>query len=151
MNQTHRRGRHRRVRPLDAGRTALLSALGAAAVAGWTLGSVDADRSSPPRPASPQTTNVAAEAPAPIEHEGRVVAVSDDSLTTVTPDGEATTFRITPQTHRITGSFAPSQDVVVIGVIQDGIPVATAIADPRAVGPDGPPMDYGLPPAVQPS
>lgn len=71
--------------------------------------------------------------------------MSGDSLTTVTPDGRTTTFRITPQTHHITGSFAPSQRVVVLGVVRDGVPVATAIADQSAVGPHGPPMDYGLP------
>lgn len=149
MTQTHHSGRHRRARRPFAGRSALLSALGAAAVAGWTLGSVEGEPSSP-RTASPETSNAAAETAVPIQHQGRVVSVSADSLTTVTPDGQATTFRITPQTNRVTGSFAPSQDVVVVGEIRDGVPVATAIADQRATGGDGPPMDYGLPSPVQP-
>ena len=121
-----------------------MSALGAAAVAGWTLGSADAPQS-PPRTASPQTSNAAAAAPVEIQRAGQVVSVSDDSLTTVTPDGRTTTFRITGETHHITGSFAPSQQVIVLGVVRNGVPVATAIADQSAAGPHGPPMDYGLP------
>lgn len=119
----------------------MLSALGAAAVTGWTLGSADSEPSS----VSPHTRIAAAEAPVEIQRVGQVVAVSEDWLTTVTPDGRTTTFRMTPDTHRVTGGFRPSQDVVVLGVVHDGVPVATAVAEQGAVGPDGPPMDYGLP------
>lgn len=141
MAQTPRTGRHRRVRRFYAGRAALLSALGAAAVTGWTLGAAD----TPPRAASPQTSKVAAETSAEIQRTGRVVAVSDDSLTTVTPHGQMTTFRLTPDTNRVTGSFEPRQSVVVLGVVRDGVPVATVIAEQSAVGARGAPMDYGLP------
>lgn len=141
MTQSPRSGRHRRVRRFYAGRAALLPALGTAAVAGWTLGAPD----SAPSSSTPEARNAAAEAPVEIQRTGQVVAVSDDSLTTVTPDGHTTTFRLTPTTNRITGGFEPSQHVVVLGVVHNGVPVATAIAEQDAVGPDGPPMDYQLP------
>ena len=83
-----------------------------------------------------------------------MIAASQDSLTTATPDGQTTTFRITPQTAQIGSpgagtpnpynAFPLKRNVVVLGIVHDGVPVATAIAD-ATVGPDGPPMDYGLP------
>ncbi|MGE2836242.1 hypothetical protein [Mycobacterium sp. SMC-4] len=92
--------------------------------------------------------------PREFQSSGQVISVSGDTMTTAA-GGETTTFRITPQTTQITlpgvsapyaaTSFAPKQSVVVLGVVHDGVPVATAIADERAVGPNGPPMDYQLP------
>ena len=118
-----------------------MSALGVAAVTGWTLGSAD----SAPSDSAPQARTAAAEAPIEIQRTGQVVTVSEDALTTVSPEGHTTTFRLTPDTNRITGGFEPSQNVVVVGVVRNGVPVATAVAERAAVGPDGPPMDYGLP------
>jgi hypothetical protein len=75
-------------------------------------------------------------------------------LTTTAADGRVTTFRITPDTAAITQpgtstpfgptSFAPTQNVVVVGIVRDGVPVATAIADPAAAGPAGAPIDDQL-------
>ncbi len=141
MTQTPRSGRHRRVRHFYAGRAALMSALGVAAVTGWTLGSAD----SAPSDSAPQARTAAAEAPIEIQRTGQVVTVSEDALTTVSPEGHTTTFRLPPDTNRVTGGFEPSQNVVVVGVVRNGVPVATAVAERGAVGPDGPPMDYGLP------
>ena len=90
-----------------------MSALGVAAVTGWTLGSVD----SAPSDSAPQARTAAAEAPIEIQRTGQVVAVSENALTTVTPEGHTTTFRLTPDTNRITGGFEPSETVVVVGVV----------------------------------
>lgn len=141
MTRIQRGGRHRRIHPptLRVG----VASLAFAALTGWLLAAVD----SPPR-SVPETRQVSAETTAgvPIQRVGRVVGVSEDSVTIVTPDGRATTFRITPHTNQITGSVQPDQHVVVLGVRTEGIAVATAIADRAAVGPAGAPMDYGLPP-----
>ncbi|MBB2989213.1 cytoskeletal protein RodZ [Mycolicibacterium iranicum] len=87
----------------------------------------------------------AAAAPQQIQRVGQVTAASPTSLTTTTAAGVSTTFRITPSTTHIGQPTALQQNVVVMGVIRDGVPVATAIADRQMVGPDGPPMDYQLP------
>ena len=75
---------------------------------------------------------------------GQVIAASKDTVTTSTPDGQTTTFRITPDTTQI-GAPGLKKNVVVLGVVHDGVAIATAIADQSATGPDGPPMDYDLP------
>ena len=133
-----------------------VASLAFAALTGWLLAAID----SPTRSVSPETQPVAAEdtvgaqpdaaqaaVGVPIQRVGLVVAVSDDSVTTVTAGGRVTTFRITPHTNQTTGPVRPDQHVIVLGVRTDGVPVATAIADRTAVGPGGPPMDYGPPPA----
>ncbi len=103
-----------------------------------------------PQPApAPRQAAVAPPAHEPIQRQqiqrsGEVIAVTENTLTTATPDGTTTTFRLTPETAKITPP-ALKGNVVVLGVVHDGVPVATAVADQRAVGPNGPPMDYGLP------
>ena len=93
-------------------------------------------------------------APTPVQQVGRIVAVTEDSVTTRAHDGTVMTFLITPNTNKIgtpaTGNssaatqFVPDQLVTVVGKIQNGTTVATALADDAATGPDGPPMDYAL-------
>ncbi|AFM19822.1 hypothetical protein Mycch_5136 [Mycolicibacterium chubuense NBB4] len=157
MTTTHA-GRHRlpgRVAPTGRG-LVTVSMFAAAAAAGWAL----AVSGGAPHTASVQPHSAAASAPAPavqqIQRQGQVVAVSRDSLTTASADGQVMTFRITSDTTQITGpgtvatpyaatSFAPRQNVVVVGVVRDGTPVATAIADQHVTAGRGAPMDYGLP------
>ncbi|KGI71237.1 hypothetical protein EU78_26615 [Mycolicibacterium rufum] len=148
-------GRHRLPdRSAHAGpRWGAASMVAAAGVTGWLLAVMDDDG---PRTVTVQTPPAAVSAPAEaIQRAGLVTAVSATSLTTTASDGQVTTFRITPDTAAITRpgastpyaatSFAPSQHVLVVGVVHDGVPVATAIADPAATGPAGAPMDYDLP------
>ncbi|KRE27092.1 hypothetical protein ASG82_11510 [Mycobacterium sp. Soil538] len=155
MTTTQLAGRHRLARrPDHAGpRWGMASMIAAAASAGWLLAVVDDDGL---RTATVETQPAAESLTAQdIQRAGQVTAVSANSLTTTAVDGQVTTFRITPDTAAITQpgtsapfavtSFAPAQHVVVVGVIHDGVPVATAIADPAAAGPAGPPMDYQLP------
>lgn len=119
--------------------------IAAAGVTGWLLAVVDeapgtrAIQSVPaPAPPAPQQD---------FHRTGQVTAVSADSLTTTAADGQVMTYQLTPDTTRITptGAVVPRQHVVVVGVVRNGVPVATAVADPAAAGGDGPPMDYQLP------
>jgi hypothetical protein len=87
----------------------------------------------------------------PISQEGRLVAVSPTSLTAESVDGFARTYVIDSQTNAITtkGSliggaataFAVNDEVAIVGVVRDGIAVATAVAEKRVSNLNGPPMD----------
>jgi hypothetical protein len=107
---------------------------------------------------SPEAPTAATPAPPPVaeqslSQQGRLIAVTPDSLTTQSADGMVQTFAVTPNTTTITGdgqaaspaaSFSVNDEVMVVGTRQGGAVVATAVADKSAVGPEGPPMDYGL-------
>ena len=109
---------------------------------------------SPDAPPAVAPTPPQASAPAQsLSQQGRLIAVTTDSLTTQSADGMIQTFAVTPNTTTITGegqaaspaaSFSVNDEVMVVGTKQGGAVVATAVADTAAVGPDGPPMDYGL-------
>jgi hypothetical protein len=89
----------------------------------------------------------------PLTQQGRLIAVTPESLTTQSADGSTQTYSITPDTTAITGtghgvspaaSFTVDDEVMVVATRQGGAVVATAVADKSAVGPQGRPMDYGL-------
>jgi hypothetical protein len=89
----------------------------------------------------------------PLTEQGRLIAVTPESLTTQSADGSTRTFSITPNTTAITGtgqsaspaaSFTVNDEVMIVGTREGGTIVATAVADKSAVGPQGRPMDYGL-------
>lgn len=157
MTTTHGSGRHRLSRrparlahPLTT-----VSMMGVAGVAGWLWASAVVAPHPEAAPQQPFPAASAAQTQQEIQRVGQVIAASQDSLTTSTPDGQTTTFRITPDTAQVRPpgtvgpyahtSFPLKRNVVVLGIVHDGVPVATAIADQAAVGPDGPPMDYALP------
>ncbi len=91
----------------------------------------------------------------PLPQQGRLVAVSQDSLTAQTADGALHTFALDAQTHAITAagsrigstadSFAVNDQVDIISVLRDGKPVAMTIAHRDVAALNGPPMDYALP------
>lgn len=119
------------------------SVLAAAIVELVTPEASTAPASTPPQVASPQS----------LSQQGRLIAVTPDSLTTQSADGMVQTFTVTPDTTAITGdghsaspaaSFTVNDEVMVVGTRQGGAVVATAVADKSAVGPEGPPMDYGV-------
>jgi hypothetical protein len=114
--------------------------MGTVGVVGWL---VTAQVAQPQPAAGPQLPAVAP-AHEEIQRVGQVIAASKDMVTTSTPDGQTTTFRITPDTAQI-GAPGLKKNVVVLGVVRDGVAIATAIADQAAAGPEGPPMDYQLP------
>jgi hypothetical protein len=110
---------------------------------------------------SPDDSTAAATAPAPqvsqpqqqLSQQGRLIAVSPESLTTQSADGMVQTFAVTPNTTAITGdgqaaspaaSFNVNDEVMVVGTRQGGAVIATAVADKSVTGGQGQPMDYGL-------
>ncbi|MDX1872038.1 hypothetical protein SBI67_07900 [Mycolicibacterium sp. 120266] len=105
-------------------------------------------------------TQASAPAPAagtaqPIMQEGRLVAVTPDSLTAVGADGVARTYVIDAQTNGITMSgshvgtaasaFAVNDEVSILGITRGGANIATVVAHRQATGGNAAPMDYALP------
>jgi len=99
--------------------------------------------------AAPATPTPAQSSSATVQMVGQVVAVSPESITTRSTDGTTTTFQITPSTTQYdsdggpnsgTGTaFSVNETVTVMGVVDNGKTVATALADQNTGG--GPPMD----------
>ena len=93
---------------------------------------------------SPESsTAVMQPAPQPVTQQGTVIALTPDSFTTQGADGATQTYAITPNTNAVT-SLAVNDEVTVVGTRTGTDMVATAVAQQSAVGPQGPPMDYGL-------
>ena len=110
---------------------------------------------SEPSTVATPTAPAAVQPQQPLSQQGRVIAVTPDSLTTQSADGSINTYAITPSTTAITetgqsqnvspvASFTVNDEVMVVGTREGGTAVATAVADKSAVGPQGRPMDYGL-------
>jgi hypothetical protein len=108
---------------------------------------------SPEASTAATSTPPAAQPQQPLTQQGRLIAVTPESLTTQSADGSINTYAVTPSTTAITGSgqsaspaasFTVNDEVMVVGTRQGGTVVATAVADKSAVGPQGRPMDYGL-------
>ncbi|HEX5256434.1 MAG TPA: hypothetical protein VFW69_21675 [Mycobacterium sp.] len=107
--------------------------------------------------AQPEKRAVAAnlEPPAisqPVSQEGTVVAASADSVTMRGADGHIQTYRFTPNTTVVTRDarqpitaaphFTVNDKVVVVGTIEGGTALATAVAYRGAGHGEAPPMDY---------
>lgn len=107
--------------------------------------------------AQPEKRGVAAnlEPPAtsqPVSQEGTVVAVSAESVTMRGADGHIQTYRFTPDTTVVTHDarqpitaapqFTVNDKVVVVGTIEGGKALATAVAYRGAGHGEAPPMDY---------
>ncbi len=103
------------------------------------------------RPEAVEVTQPAAAAQQPVSQEGRLVAVSPTSVTAQSVDGFARTYLINGNTNAITAtgtrigaaatSFAVNDEVSIVGVVQGGTAIATAVADKQVSNLDGPPMD----------
>ncbi len=87
----------------------------------------------------------------PVRQEGTVIAVSPGWVTARSGNGYVRTFRVTPNTTLIgrggqsstaAAHFAVNDYVNIVGTIQDGTALATAVAARDAGHGDGPPMDY---------
>jgi hypothetical protein len=149
-------GKHRSPEPMTQRRTTQWpvvvggSLSFAVASAGVLAGAIVHFSSAEPTSTTPEPPQAASSAP--VTQNGTVIAVTADSVTTRSDDGLIQTYRITPDTHAVTAdrqqpaspaaSFAVDDRVSVFATVQAGQPVATAVADQAAVGPDGPPMDY---------
>ena len=87
----------------------------------------------------------------PVRQEGTVVAVSADSVTARSANGYTQTYRVTPNTTVISrggrqpataaSCFAVNDQVDIIGTIEGGKALATAVADRGRTNSDGSPMD----------
>lgn len=103
-----------------------------------------------PAPPAAATAPVTADAPA-LNHEGRLIAVTPDSVTTRSADGVTQTYRITANTTALTEhgnhtvspatTFDVDDEVAIVAIVQNGTPIATTVADRRVSGLNGPPMD----------
>lgn len=152
-------GKHRSPEPMTPRRTtqwpvvvggSLSFAVASAGVLAGAIVHFSSPESSPESAAAPEAPQAASSAP--VTQNGTVIAVTADSVTTRSDDGLIQTYRITPDTYAVTAdrqqpagpaaSFAVDDRVSVFATVQAGQPVATAVADQAAVGPDGPPMDY---------
>jgi hypothetical protein len=90
--------------------------------------------------------------PQPVSQEGTLIAVSVDSVTARSVNGYTQTYHVSPNTTLITGGgsqlaaatsrFRVNDEVEIVGTIQGGTALATAVADRDAGHGDGPPMDY---------
>lgn len=88
----------------------------------------------------------------PVSQEGTVVAVSTDSVTMRSADGRTQTYGFTPDTTVVShGSrqpitaapgFTVNDKVIVVGTIEGGRALATAVAYRGAGHGEAPPMDY---------
>lgn len=88
----------------------------------------------------------------PVRQQGTVIAVSGDSVTARSPNGYTQTYRVTPDTTVISrdggqpragaSHFTVNEQVDIVGTIQGGTALATAVADRGTSNGDGPPMDH---------
>lgn len=88
----------------------------------------------------------------PVRQEGTVVAASADTVTARSPNGYTQTYRVTPNTtvisrdgtQPVTGAshFAINDHVEIVGTIEGGTVLATAVSDRGTSNGDGPPMDH---------
>ena len=90
-------------------------------------------------------------APQPVRQEGTLIVVSADSVTARSANGYTQTYRVSPNTALMTdgGSqftcatsrFKVNDEVEILGTIQGGTALASAVADREVGRGDGPPMD----------
>lgn len=95
----------------------------------------------------------------PVRQQGTLIAVSAGSVTARSANGYTQTYRVTPNTTVIvdgggqsvaaTPHFTINDQVDIVGTIEDGTALATAVADRSPADGAGPPMDYVTPEQVQ--
>jgi hypothetical protein len=94
-------------------------------------------------------------APQPVSQEGTLIAVSAESVTARSANGYTQTYRVSPNTALITAGFNAEKsqpaaatarfkindEVEIVGTIQGGTALATAVADRDAGHGGAPPME----------
>jgi hypothetical protein len=88
----------------------------------------------------------------PVRQEGTLIAVAANSVTARSANGYIQTYLLTPNTTVIshggsqlvtaTSYFTVNDQVDIIGTIQNGKALATAVADRDMANGNGTPMDY---------
>jgi hypothetical protein len=95
-------------------------------------------------------------APQPVSQDGTLIAVSAESVTARSANGYTQTYRVSPNTALITAGcnagksqpapatsrFNVNDEVEIVGTIQGGTALATAVADRDAGHGGGAPMDH---------
>jgi hypothetical protein len=86
-----------------------------------------------------------------VEQVGKVVAISDSSLTAASSDGTTKTYLMTPSTTAVSlgsdhngwasAQFTVNDVVSIVGIVDDGTATATVIAAQAIANGNGPPMD----------
>ncbi len=128
------------------------SVLCAAGLAGLVFSAVASE--TPTRPAD-VVAHGQPLAPHSVSQEGTLIAVSAESVTARSANGYTQTYQVGPSTRLITAGFdaeksqlAPAiarfkinDEVEIVGTIQGGTALATAVADRDAGHGGGPPMD----------
>jgi hypothetical protein len=132
----------------------VIGAISASVACAGVLAALGVHLVDPDNPAAPP--NVATQephrGPQPVSQEGRLIAVSSNSVTAQSANGFTQTYFITPNTTTVThdsgqpssatSHFAVNDEVEIVGTVQDGTAVATAVADRDMTGIHGPPMDF---------
>jgi hypothetical protein len=131
---------------------ACASVLCAAGLAGLAVSAVASE--TPSRPAD-VVAHGQPLAPQLVSQEGTLIAVSAESVTARSADGYTQTYQVGPSTTLITAGFSAERsqpapaiarfkindEVEIVGTIQGGRALATAVADRDAGTGGGPPMD----------
>jgi hypothetical protein len=156
------KGRHRkpepaaRLRPVSGHRrplargNVLVGAVTATVASAGVLAGLGVELLTPPAPPAPGPSAVTGR-PQPLTQDGRIVAVSPDSVTAQSADGRIQTYRVTPDTTALTptgnhvlspvAAFAVNDEVQIVGELSGGTATATTVADRAVTGLAGPPMD----------
>ncbi len=125
------------------------SVLCAAILATLMVGAGESEKASG---TAPVTARGQLEAPQPVSQEGTLIAVSAESVTARSANGYTQTYRVSPNTTLIadggdqlaaaTSRFKVNDEVEIVGTIQGGTALATAVADRDAGHGGSPPMDH---------
>jgi len=128
---------------------AVVGALVAVCVALVALGIVQLSAGAPSEPVRRAAQSQS------VSQDGRIVALSDTSVTAVSADGLSRTYLVTPETTAVTPqggqagaanvSFTVNDEVSIVGEFRNGTPVATAVAAREVSTLNGPPMDFPTP------
>ncbi len=128
------------------------SILCAAILAVLVVGAVPSET---PSGAGDVTAHAQLRAPQPVSQEGTLIAVSAESVTARSANGYTQTYRVGPNTTLITAGlnaekgqpatatarFNINDEVEIVGTIQGGTALATAVADRDAGHGNAPPME----------
>jgi hypothetical protein len=133
----------RRARRGNPQRTLIVVAASVLGAVGLTL-LVDAAQSENATRTAVVTVQGPPAMPQPVSQEGTLIAVSANSLTARSANGYTQTYVVTPNTTVITNGprFTVNEEVDIVGTVQGGTILATAVADRGLGHGDAPPLDH---------